>query len=945
MGGGAGGMGGVGSWGGGTFGAAGLTRNVVNSQGVSNAGPGFMSKAFPGGYQGQGGGFTAGMGAGAVSGLASLAGYKGIGGHIGSTIGAMAMSVGVVSKFATQAISQALGVTFAAAGQLANFIVPGLGFLVGFGMEKLLGALMKPGRIKTDKKEIRAFAKEIGLEGVDPQGGKSLTVRHQQADVEFAGQQGGLSALSLMYVDLDDKISHVFGTMKRFTNQFQVGFLEAGLTMEEANQKVLELAEKMGFQIETVVKHINKFATETSLADFNEELAETATSGNEMLFLADMLEGAIQIATKFNPLIDATALSNRYLADAFAEAAEKAGVTEEKITSLGDRIRSGDLDVEKAIGELHDIGITSLDIKNIKLDEKQIKEELERAMEQSATAIKGMQSAFAAGIAAGLKGGDVAAAAEAGFKDVFRKALQEKAMADFIEENMKDWFDGFDFTQPIDMSSDAFQNLASEIGIAADQLYDLLEAAGLLPDTIAAGDKNLQAMNDSLAQVKQSIIDTQISFAANLVAIGAMNAVDLQQMKHSRTSGQLQMHRDFNLHEGGVWNALESTEQGLRAWVQAFANMRQAEVDMFLARAAEEQRYTQDVIDGINERKEADLEANTLNIEAANKRLESLREERTEISDIAKEAKALATGFQSSADKIEGMIRKIATGSDAFSVGEQLGFLQREEALLRQQLIGAEDEDQPGLFNKLSANLVAQLEMSRNQGTELTDETNATLQELERIQGEALAGATLQRSIEEAMELELRSIDGRIQEQTDLLTFYQKQANVINELAGDAIEAAQDRATAAIDAMRRDTVDRLTKLYDDEMHVWHGIALHMKEGTDMDTKLLTVLERLDETIGDLNTTLGGIPGHASGFSGMVSRPSLMQVAERGPEYVEVTPSGSVPGPLHLTVAPTINVSGGANGRAVGQQVYRQIEDGIIRSMESGRLRGVLKKGH
>ena len=78
---------------------------------------------------------------------------------------------------------------------------------------------------------------------------------------------------------------------------------------------------------------------------------------------------------------------------------------------------------------------------------------------------------------------------------------------------------------------------------------------------------------------------------------------------------------------------------------------------------------------------------------------------------------------------------------------------------------------------------------------------------------------------------------------------------------------------------------------------------------------------------------------------MVSQPTWFQVAERGPEHVEVTPSGSVPGPLHLTVAPTINVGGGANGKAVGQQVYRQIEDGIIRSMESGRLRGVLKKGH
>ena len=127
----------------------------------------------------------------------------------------------------------------------------------------------------------------------------------------------------------------------------------------------------------------------------------------------------------------------------------------------------------------------------------------------------------------------------------------------------------------------------------------------------------------------------------------------------------------------------------------------------------------------------------------------------------------------------------------------------------------------------------------------------------------------------------------------------------------------------------------------------------------MDLALQTTLESLDDTIGALNDYLNPLTDNgnngnngasdihsASGFSGMVSRPTWFQVAERGPEHVQVTPVGeSVPGPLHLTIAPTINVSGAANGKAVGQQVYRQIEDGIIRSMESGRLRGVLKKGH
>ena len=916
---------------------------------------------------------SAGMGGAAVSGIASLAGYKGTGGHIGATVGTMAMSISAISKPIIAFLSNTFGQL---AGQLANYIIPGLGFLIGFAMEELLGALLAPGRIKQDKDEIRAFAKEIGLSGVDPQGGKSLTIRHQQADVEFAEQQGGLAALSLMYVDLDDKIEHVFGTMKRFTNQFQVGFLEAGLTMEEANEKVLELAEKMGFTIGTVVEQINKFAEETNLAEFREELEETGRSGNEMLFLSEMLKGGIEIATKFNPLIDATALSNRYLADAFREAGETAGLLDEDLASLEDRIRSGDLNIEDAIGALHDIGITSLRIQNIELDADQIEEELTRAMEQSAQALKGMSAAFAKGLEAGLKGGDVAAAAEAGFREVFRAALQEKAMATFIEENLAGLFEDFDFTKPIDMSSDAFQDLASGIGIAAEQLYALLEAANLLPNTIGAASAEMNVLNNALVAIKQQIIDVQLAFAANLVAIGAGSALDLQQQKHARTSSQLGIHSGLNLHEGGVWDLEQSSMEGLHAWAQAFANMRQAEVDLFQARAAAEQRRLQDEIDGINDRREADLEANAELVKAANDRLTLAREERAEIAQLAQEAKALAKNFEQSADKIGDMIRTIATGSSAFTTGERLGVLQLQEASLRTALAGAGAEDQPELFDQLAANLVAQLKMSRNQGSALTDETNTTLQELEDLQTQALAAAVAQRNIERDMNNTLTSIDNRIEADTDLITSLQEEANRINSAAKIAIEAAQDRSTAAVDQMRRETVARLHALHIREMQVWRGIEIKSQQRflaeQDMNQKLEGTLNSLDETIETLNIHLTdltnppapngnnqtggnnwnnwnnwqGFTSAASGYSGMVSRPTWFQVAERGPEHVQVTPVGeSVPGPLHLTIAPTINVSGAANGKAVGQQVYRQIEDGIIRSMESGRLRGVLKKGH
>ena len=139
--------------------------------------------------------------------------------------------IGSSSAFAGTALGGKLGM---AGGPIGA----GIGAILGTVLGSLLGGLFKPGRIAMDKKAIRKFHKKYNTGLPVP---SRSEVRHgwRDASAEYDEIEPSLGALSLSYADLDDKIEHVQGTMKRFGNSFQVGLQQVNASMGLAEEKVL----------------------------------------------------------------------------------------------------------------------------------------------------------------------------------------------------------------------------------------------------------------------------------------------------------------------------------------------------------------------------------------------------------------------------------------------------------------------------------------------------------------------------------------------------------------------------------------------------------------------------------------------------------------------------------------------------------------------------------
>jgi hypothetical protein len=84
---------------------------------------------------------------------------------------------------------------------------------------------------------------------------------------------------------------------------------------------------------------------------------------------------------------------------------------------------------------------------------------------------------------------------------------------------------------------------------------------------------------------------------------------------------------------------------------------------------------------------------------------------------------------------------------------------------------------------------------------------------------------------------------------------------------------------------------------------------------------------------------------ASGFSGMVNRPTYFLAGEAGPEHVEITPGGRRRGGGAGGISTTFNVTvvGSDDPQRDGVRFARMAEEAIIRSMRSGRLRKVISE--
>lgn len=173
------------------------------------------------------GGAFAGFGAGELA--KSIFGFGGskngqLGGGIGSLVGGAA---GI-------ALTPVLG-------PFAPFVGSLLGNLGGSAIGSLFG---KPTRINTEREDIEKFLQdELGINVPLKKSDKFIP----RGAKNFSGQRGGLEALGVGFGLEGDEGG--IGSIKRFANLAQAAFEQANLSIEEANQKVLELAQSMGFDL------------------------------------------------------------------------------------------------------------------------------------------------------------------------------------------------------------------------------------------------------------------------------------------------------------------------------------------------------------------------------------------------------------------------------------------------------------------------------------------------------------------------------------------------------------------------------------------------------------------------------------------------------------------------------------------------------------------------
>ena len=258
---------------------------------------------------------------------------------------------------------------------------------------------------------------------------------------------------------MDDKIEHVQGTMKRFGNNLQVGLQQSNATMDEAREKVLQLSDNMKFDLLGSLKLLDKFIEERPLKEYFEEVRENQT---ELIQVDDLLKGIIQLETGFNTMIDAGALANRYIAEAFETTAEKAGGAEEAVSRFSQQIKDG-LSLEDALMQFREETGIVIPIKDIVLDKEKIEKELQQAINQMDVASQGLSSAVTKALAEGVGKADFGSAIVADFEKSMKSALRGQVVDQWMEDNMEGIFEGIDWTKPIYEQADAWDAVIKRI--------------------------------------------------------------------------------------------------------------------------------------------------------------------------------------------------------------------------------------------------------------------------------------------------------------------------------------------------------------------------------------------------------------------------------------------------------------------------------------------------
>ena len=845
-----------------------------------------------GGLSGIGGGLLGGMlgnrAFGPIGGIA--------GGFAGKALGAGAHSLLTGGSFGAGATG-ALPMLGAAAGPAALLVG---GVLLG---KTIFDAFNKPTRIELDKKAIRRFYDDAEL-GIPNPGRSETRERYGEANVAFAEVDPALHAISLSYVDLDDKIEHVFGTMKRFGNNMQVGLLQMGASTDVAKDKVQDLSRKMDFDLMSSLQNLKKFQEETNWKEYNEEIEERINrpqpeGRDEVLYVGNMLEGMIQIQTGFHRMIDSAASARRYLKDAFIDAAASVGVAEDALDSYLTELDSGE-QIENVLQRFNREQGVSLQISSIDLDEEQIVREVTGALERVELAGGIFGDALKQGISEGQSMEQAGMIASAAFSKGLQDGLRDIALDKWLEDNLEPVFQGIDWTQPLESQRDAWDAVLDKVGGATESAYEYLDALGLLPAAVervaesidelllpsaleerdfsrrtaidahhsrrlAVGSNipgqsqrfspELQAWNVLMARDEQ--INRQLDILEQAATREAdrgedaspefLNAVRYEQISilDSEAEGVVTYFREI---ERIIGARLQEDIAAVNATFQADIARVNAEFEEAMSVITDRTAALQDELEGVNRALDARLDALREEKDLAQETLQAKQEELRQLEEIQQQAYRLAEAFESAGDSIDNMIGQIATQNPLLLFGERMGFLERQEASLRSRLDTAPTEDRPGILTDLSQVISSQLSLQQDDlvgeaGRDMVLETLKELQALRDIAGEQ---ESQQREIGDDTTAGIESLNTEIislQDRIQAIGDEEQAAQEHARVQREALQAAIEDARAQREALQARAEEQRAALQARAEE--QRAALQARATADLDTARMHTVNALD----------------------------------------------------------------------------------------------------
>jgi hypothetical protein len=468
-----------------------------------------------------GGIFGSALGTGTASGWqTAVGGINGSGfsfgaspsGTFGGGAGASLLG-GLLGAWGGNALAKALGLTASKEGKIGGMVGGTLGGIGGGIAAGALGGAAAGSVVPVIGTIIGAFIGAIA----GAFGGNLFKPTTTSGTLIRKGVTEFLREIKATFASKVDSGTYFFEETKALAkSMFGGNFLEASKQI---------LTDKAGPELAKELQAVGTFLTANAAKKLDKSVEQTGTTFGNLL-IANL--GIDQVPA------------------ALDEVVQKAGITFEaltnKLTALFGKERisaefyKGSIEgaVSLFFGDLPEaIKVSELALKSFTEAGVFDLEKFQGLVEQAVQQMDALGSAMSQALAQGIASGQSRAEVEAAFANLFKNTLRAALIQKFITDEMEKLFEGIDLTQPIDLSSEAFATLKGRVGDAYDRLLLLLDAAGLLPDSLEASVSSADALVQKIRELQSAIqaianerIEIRLQLLDDLVSIGFLGALD-----------------------------------------------------------------------------------------------------------------------------------------------------------------------------------------------------------------------------------------------------------------------------------------------------------------------------------------------------------------------------------------------------------------------------------